>query len=50
VLIALAPRPCSLAPSVTTPLYSTIVSKALRNALRGGKIQINFTPRQDFMV
>src|SRR5688500_1311673 len=29
------PRPFSLAPSVTTPLYSTIVSQALRLTLRG---------------
>src|SRR5215218_90291 len=28
-------RPCSLAPSVTTPLYSTSVSQALRHTLRG---------------
>src|SRR5215213_8266359 len=28
------PRPCSIAPSVTTPLYSTIVSQALRQTLR----------------
>ena len=27
--------PCSLAPSVTTPLYSTTVSQALRQTLRG---------------
>jgi hypothetical protein len=31
----LFPPPCSLAPSVTVQLYSTTVSKALRNALRG---------------
>src|SRR5215211_4044499 len=30
------PRPCSLARTVTTLLYSTTVSKASRNALRGG--------------
>src|SRR3712207_610876 len=35
VLIPPTPRPCSLAPSVTTPLYSTTVSYSLRNALRG---------------
>jgi hypothetical protein len=29
------PRPCSLAPSVTTLLYSTTVSRALRQPLRG---------------
>src|SRR5215204_2506435 len=34
VLILSFPRPCSLAPSITTPLYSTTVSKALRGALR----------------
>src|ERR671912_139038 len=28
-------RPCPLAPSVTTPLYSTTVSQALRQTLRG---------------
>src|SRR5215208_6224722 len=30
------PCPCSLVPSVTTPLYSTIVSQALRQTLRSG--------------
>src|SRR5215216_7487365 len=35
VLIPPTPRLCSLAPSVTTPLYSTTVSKALRQPLRG---------------
>src|SRR5215203_3085208 len=34
VLNPTPPRPCSLAPSVTTPLYSTTVSKALRQSLR----------------
>ena len=35
-LIPLPPCPCSsLAPAVTTPLYSTTVSKALRTALGG---------------
>src|SRR5215203_3037429 len=29
------PCPCSLVPDVTTPLYSTIVSQALRQPLRG---------------
>jgi hypothetical protein len=29
------PRLCSLAPSVTPPLYSTTVSQALRQTLRG---------------
>ncbi len=31
----IAPRPCSLAPSVTTPLYSTTVSKALGGVFLG---------------
>src|SRR5687767_13609648 len=35
MLIPPNPRPCSLAPSITTPLYSTTISQALRNALRG---------------
>src|SRR5215211_2895824 len=35
MLIPLIPRACSLAPSVTTPLYSTTVSRALRQTLRG---------------
>src|SRR5215210_1917922 len=34
-LIPPTPRSCSLAPSVTTPLYRTIVSQALRQPLRG---------------
>src|SRR5215207_9578411 len=33
-LIGLTLRPCCLAPCVTTPLYSTTVSQALRQALR----------------
>src|SRR5215204_3082600 len=33
-LIPPIPRPCSLAPSLTTPLYSISVSKALRQSLR----------------
>jgi hypothetical protein len=33
-LIPPIPRPCSLAPSVTTLLYSTTVSQALRQTLR----------------
>src|SRR5215218_396716 len=33
-LIPPLPRPCSLAPSVTTPLYSMTVSRALRQPLR----------------
>src|SRR5829696_4649522 len=35
VLIPPSPRPCSFVRSVTTPLYSTTVSKALRLTLRG---------------
>jgi hypothetical protein len=35
VLTAPTPRLCSLAPCVTTPLYSTTVSQALRQTLRG---------------
>ena len=34
-LVPPAPRFCSLVPSVTTPLYRTIVSQTLRLALRG---------------
>jgi hypothetical protein len=34
-LIPPIPCSCSLAPSVTTPLYSTTVSQALRQTLRG---------------
>ena len=33
-LIRPTPRPCSLAPAVTTPRYTTTVSKALRQPLR----------------
>jgi hypothetical protein len=29
------PRPCSLAPTVTSPLYNSTVSRALRQPLRG---------------
>src|SRR5215213_1866391 len=35
VLIPPTPRSWSLAPSVTTPLYNTTVSQALRQTLRG---------------
>src|SRR5215218_2943009 len=35
VLIPPSPRPCSFVRSVTTPLYSTTVSQALRQPLRG---------------
>src|SRR5688572_21908129 len=34
-LIPSTPLLCALAPSVTTPLYSTTVSQALRQTLRG---------------
>src|SRR5829696_2311332 len=34
-LISPTPRPSSLVPSVTTPLYSTTVSQTLRQPLRG---------------
>src|SRR5215207_6514332 len=34
-LIGMTPRPCSLVPYVTTPLYSTTASQALRQTLRG---------------
>src|SRR5215216_545470 len=34
VLITPTPRSCSLAPSVTTPLYSTTICQALRQTLR----------------
>src|SRR5215211_684127 len=36
VLLPTTPRSCSLASSVTTPLYSTTVSQALRLTLRAG--------------
>src|ERR687889_1087514 len=35
MLILPSPRPRSLAPCVTTPLYNTTVSQALRQTLRG---------------
>src|SRR5829696_5662506 len=41
VLIPPTPRSCSLAPSSTTPLYSTIVSQVVRQALRGHNLWIN---------
>src|ERR687893_1280195 len=40
------PTPCPLAPSVTTPLYRTIVSQALPNALRGGVFLDTLGPRE----
>src|SRR5215208_1330675 len=44
-LIPPIPRPCSFAHSVTTtPLYSTTVSRALRQTLRGSNLWVNFTP------
>src|SRR5919199_6281069 len=44
VLTPPTPRPCSLAPSVMTPLYSTAVSKALRKPLPGSTLWINLIP------
>ena len=41
MLIPPIPRPCSLVPSVTRPLYSTTVSRALRRLLRGGNLWSN---------
>src|SRR5215218_1275994 len=38
-LISPTPRPSSLVPSVTTPLYSTTVSQALRQTLRVGVLR-----------
>src|SRR5215216_4779286 len=38
-LISPTPRPSSLGPSVTTPLYSTTVSQALRQPLRVGVLR-----------
>src|SRR5215208_5965118 len=35
-------RPCAFVPSVTTPLYSTTVSKALRQPLRRRRSSANF--------
>src|ERR671912_2074418 len=40
-LIPPIPRSCSLAPSVTAPLYSTTASRALRRLLRGGNLWSN---------
>src|ERR671912_1250992 len=39
VLIPPTPRPCSLVPSVTTPLYRTTVSKVLRGQYCGPREQ-----------
>src|SRR5215217_3948640 len=41
-LIPPLPLPCSLAPSVTTPLYSTTVSRALRQTLRSRRSRTKF--------
>src|SRR5215212_11440149 len=41
-LIPPSPRPCSFVPSVTPPLYSTTVSKALRQTLRGEVLDRRF--------
>ena len=41
-LISPTPRPCSLVPSVTTPFYSTTVSRALRQPLRSRRSRTNF--------
>src|SRR5215217_5255183 len=41
-LIPPTPRSCSLAPSVTTPLYSTTVCQALRQPLRRRRSSANF--------
>src|SRR5215218_86275 len=51
-LIQVTPRPCCLAPSVTTPLYNTTVSQPLRQTLRGGVPRIIFarTTNHDDMV
>src|SRR5215208_526391 len=38
-LISPTPRPSSLVPSVTTPLYSTTVSQALRQTLQVGVLR-----------
>src|SRR5918997_4693464 len=46
LLIPPTPCPCPLAPSVTTPLYRTIVSQALPNALRGGVFLDTLGPRE----
>src|SRR5918995_7424490 len=45
VLILPFPRPCSLVLSVTTPLYRTPVSQALRQPLRGKGLN-NIDPHQ----
>jgi hypothetical protein len=42
VLISPTPRSCSLAPSVTTPLYNTTVCQALRQTQRSRISKANF--------
>src|SRR5919112_2788425 len=52
-LIQLTPRFCSLAPYITTPLYSTTVSQALRQTLRAGvprTISARTTDHEDMVV
>src|ERR687889_738675 len=44
VLLAPPLRSCSPAPLFTTPLYSTTVSKALREPLEGSPLWVNFAP------
>src|SRR5215212_5039600 len=44
MLIPTAPRSCSLASSATNLLYTTTVSKALRQPLQGSALLSNFTP------
>jgi hypothetical protein len=41
------PCPCSLVPSVTTPLYSTAVCQALRQTLRSRGSRVNFRERSE---
>ena len=43
-LVPPTPRSCSLAASVTTPLYNTTDPQALRKALRSSNLWSNFTP------
>jgi len=47
VLIPPSPRRCSFVPSVTTPLYSTTVSQALRQTLRRSFPTSSWTNAQD---
>jgi len=48
-LISPTPRPSSLGPSVTTPLYSTTVSQALRQTLRSRRSKANFYEKALFV-